>query len=306
MPRIHVISVTGHESHHRIDLFLAGRLPLSRSGIQRLIEEGMVLVNQKITKANYKIHPFDQIQITIPGPTPVPLEPEPIPLEILYEDPHLLVLHKPAGMVVHPAPGHDRGTLVNALLHHCRDLQGIGGRERPGLVHRLDKDTSGVLVVAKSDLTHEGLSKQFRNHTIQRTYLALVCGRLKQERGKIDLAIGRDTKDRKKISARTVRPRASVTEYQVIQRFSGATLVEVYPKTGRTHQIRVHFAHLHHPIAGDKTYGGSSAGQIGKIPVPRQMLHAQKLGFAHPVTGEVLSFSAPIPEDMAEVLRQLT
>jgi 23S rRNA pseudouridine1911/1915/1917 synthase len=271
-----------------------------------LIDEGFVLVNQKTTRSNYKTHPLDDIQITIPGPTPIPLEPEPIPLDILHEDPYLLVIHKPAGMVVHPAPGHYQGTLVHALLYHCKDLKGIGGRERPGIVHRLDKDTSGVLVVAKSDSVHQELSKQFKDHSIQRTYLALVCGVLKQSQGIIDLAIGRDTKDRKKISARTVRPRASVTRYQVVRRFSDATLVDVYPQTGRTHQIRVHFAHIHHPIAGDKTYGGSRAGTVRGLPVARQMLHARYLGFVHPATGEAVSFSAPIPEDMAGVIDHLT
>jgi 23S rRNA pseudouridine1911/1915/1917 synthase len=305
MPRIRVISVTAPEASQRIDLYLSRRLPLSRSAIQRLIGEGLVLVNGKPVRANTKTHPDDEIRVTIPGPTPIPLKPEPIPLEILYEDPHLLVIHKSAGMVVHPAPGHDHGTLVHGLLYHCKDLQGIGGRERPGIVHRLDKDTSGVMVVAKSDAAHEGLSRQFQTHTIRRAYLALVCGVLKQDRGKIDLAIGRDIKDRKKISPRTVRPRASTTEYQVVRRFDGATMVEVHPRTGRTHQIRVHFAHLRHPVAGDRTYGGSKAGHIGDIPVPRQMLHAQRLGFIHPVTGADLEFSAPIPEDMEEVIRRL-
>jgi 23S rRNA pseudouridine1911/1915/1917 synthase len=306
MPRIQVISVTANESSHRLDLFLSRRLPISRTSVQRLIGEGLVLVNRRLTKANYKIHPHDQIEITIPGPTPIPIEPEPLSLDILYEDAHLLVLHKSAGMVVHPSPGHDHGTLVHGLLYHCRDLTGIGGRERPGIVHRLDKDTTGVLVVAKTDQTHEGLSRQFRYHTIQRTYVTLVCGVLKQDRGKIDVAIGRDTKDRKKISSRTLRPRASVTEFKVIHRYPDATLVEVTPQTGRTHQIRVHFAHLQHPVAGDKTYGGSRTSHIGKVAIPRQMLHAQKLGFTHPATGETMVFSAPYPEDMEAILRALS
>jgi 23S rRNA pseudouridine1911/1915/1917 synthase len=213
-------------------------------------------------------------------------------------------LNKPAGMVAHPAPGHDQGTLVHALLHHCKGLPGIGGRERPGIVHRLDKDTSGVLVVAKTDTAHQRLSKQFKQHTIDRRYLALVRGNVAQKSGKVILPIGRDRVDRKKISARTSHPREAETHYLIRERFGVATLLEVFPQTGRTHQIRVHMAHLKHPIVGDKTYGGK--GERAFEPqADRQMLHAERLGFIHPEKGERMTFSAPPPPDMAGILEKL-
>lgn len=228
--------------------------------------------------------------------------PEPISLDILYEDEHLLAVNKPSGMVVHPAPGHDSGTLVNALLYHCKDLKGIGGRERPGIVHRLDKDTSGVLVVAKSDHVHRHLSKQFRLHTVTRIYIALIQGVMKKNSGIIDLPIGRDTKDRKKISPRTIRPRHAITHLNVIRRYKDATLIELRPQTGRTHQLRVHLAHLHHPVAGDKTYGGRGYGKLGETKIDRLMLHAMRLGFIHPKTDKYMEFEAPLPVDIKGVL----
>jgi 23S rRNA pseudouridine1911/1915/1917 synthase len=220
----------------------------------------------------------------------------------------LLVLNKPAGIVVHPAPGHWRGTLVNALLHHLREegLSGIGGRERPGLVHRLDKGTSGVMAIAKTDVAHRGLSKQFKDHTIRRVYLALIAGTVRGSKGRVELAIGRDTKNRQKISARTASPRDAVTEFQVLARFGKtATLVEVHPQTGRTHQIRVHLASIGHPVLGDETYGGGKVCLADDHPIERPMLHARTLGFTHPLTGEDLEYSVPPPPDMEGIMRLL-
>ena len=302
MPLTRVFHVSEKEAYKRIDQYLANHLPLSRTSIQRLIKEKFVRVNKKEIKANYKLHPEDEVEVCIPGPSPVPLMPEPIPLDILYEDEHLLLVNKPYGLVVHPAPGHDRGTLVNALLYHCKDLKGIGGRERPGLVHRLDKDTSGVLVVAKSDPVHRHLSKQFKLHTVHRVYMALIQGVMKKGSGIIDLPIGRDTKDRKKISSRTSKPKHAITHFKVLKRYNDATLIELRPQTGRTHQLRVHLSHLHHPVAGDKTYGGRGYGKLGNVKIGRLMLHAMKLGFTHPQTEEYMEFEAPLPEDMKEVI----
>lgn len=305
MPIIRIFHVSTKEAYKRIDQYLANHIPLSRTAIQRLIKENLVSVNKKEVKANYKIHPEDEIHVIIPGPAPVPLMPEPIPLDILYEDGYLLVVNKPSGMVVHPAPGHDSGTLVNALLYHCKDLKGIGGRERPGIVHRLDKDTSGVLVVAKSDPAHRRLSRQFKLHTVNRIYIALVHGIVKKNGGIIDLSIGRDTKDRKKISPRTTRPRHAITHFKVIRRYKEATLLELRPQTGRTHQLRVHLAHLHHPVAGDKIYGGRGYSKLGEIKVDRLMLHAMVLGLTHPETGKYMEFEAPLPEDVKRTVMDL-
>ena len=299
------LDVTSYLASERLDLYIIKRgVSLSRSRIQKLIEEGQIRVNGKPAKASYKVREGDRIEIFIPPPAPLELIPEAVPLDVLYEDESLLVINKPAGMVMHPAPGHDRGTLVHALLHHCRTLPGIGGRERPGIVHRLDKETSGVLVVAKTDGASQGLSKQFKHHTIERRYLALVCGRMAQKKGKIILPIGRDRIDRKKISARTTRPREAETHFAVREHFKIATLLEVYPQTGRTHQIRVHMAHLGHPIVGDKSYGGKAARAF-EIDVDRQMLHAERLGFIHPARGERMVFSAPPPPDMRALLETL-
>ena len=251
------------------------------------------------------IRPADRIHLNIPAPTPLDLHPEPIPLDIVYEDPYLLVLDKPAGLVVHPAPGNFTGTLVNALLHHCKDLSGIGGRERPGIVHRLDKGTTGLMVVAKTDEAHQGLSRQFAAHSIARSYWALVKGKMKKSPQTIDLAIGRDRKDRKKISSRTTRPKRAVTVIKAIRRFQDVTLVEALPQTGRTHQIRVHLAGKGHPILGDRVYGGRVASMLEEIRVDRPMLHARGLGFIHPMNQERLEFEARLPSDMIEILERV-
>lgn len=314
-------TVSAGEHPKRLDVYLSTHTAdLSRAAIQRLIEKGAVTVNGKRPKPSQKVKPGDEIAWDVPKPEPLEIGGEPIPLDVLFEDNVLLVLNKPAGIVVHPAPGHWRGTLVNALLYHMQakgaasdgeSFASIGGRERPGLVHRLDKGTSGVMVIAKTDAAHQGLSKQFKSHVIHRVYLALVLGSVKGRTGRVDLAIGRDTKDRKKISARTTSPRQAVTEFQVAERFgtkrSGneATLVEVHPQTGRTHQIRVHLASLGHPLLGDETYGGRKVCAIGDLCIERPMLHARTLGFTHPVTGKHLEYTVPPPADMESLLRLL-
>ena len=308
-----VLTVSAGEHPKRLDLFLSGHTSgLSRAGVQRLIENGAVTVNGKRPKPSMKIRPGDQIVWDTPKATPLEIEGEPIPLEVLFEDESLLVLNKPAGIVVHPAPGHWRGTLVNALLHHLQQgsqagsLSSIGGRERPGLVHRLDKGTSGVMAIAKTDTAHRGLSKQFKDHTIHRIYLALIAGAVKGTKGRVELAIGRDTKNRQKISGRTTSPRQAVTEFQVLERFGKtATLVEVHPQTGRTHQIRVHLASIGHPVLGDETYGGRHVSEVKDHPIGRPMLHARTLGFTHPLTGEYLEYSVPPPPDMEGIMRML-
>ncbi|MFQ5542878.1 MAG: RluA family pseudouridine synthase [Nitrospiria bacterium] len=298
------IAVSTENHLERIDLYLIQRgVPLTRSRIQKLISEGQICLNGMPTRASCKVKKGDRIDIKVPPPAPLDLIPEAIPLDILYEDEDLLVLNKEAGMVVHPAPGHDEGTVVHALLHHCRDLAGIGGRERPGIIHRLDKETSGVMVIAKKDAAHQALSKQFKNHTIDKKYLAFVCGKVKKG-GKINLAIGRDRINRKKISSRTAHPREAETEYRIEERFRTATLINVFPKTGRTHQIRVHMAHIHHPVAGDKIYGGKVTREFTVAP-GRHMLHASQLCFTHPSTKERLLFSAPMPCDMADFSKML-
>ncbi|HSE59419.1 MAG TPA: RluA family pseudouridine synthase [Nitrospiraceae bacterium] len=301
------VLVTSGEMPKRVDLFLANRDPaLSRAMIQRLIEEGRIRINGHPTKPSYRIRPGDRITLTIPRPAPLELKPEAIPLNVLFEDDALLVLNKPAGLVVHPAPGHWSGTLVHGLLHHFNRpggaLSTIGGKERPGLVHRLDKETSGVMVIAKTDEAHAALAAQFKAHSITREYEALVWGLLKKPRGVIELAIGRDTKERKKFSARTARPKLSVTEYQMIGRFGKtAAQVVLLPKTGRTHQIRVHLASIGHPVLGDPTYGGRKVRTVAELEIPRVMLHARLLGFIHPVTKRYLQFAADPPADMQQV-----
>lgn len=303
--------VTGGESSKRLDVFLANRdATFSRTALQRLIEEGNILINGRRVRPSYKIRPGDRITLDVPRPEPLDLKPEAIAFEQLYEDADLLVLNKPAGLVVHPAPGNWTGTLVNALLHHF-SLSGdtpssVGGKERPGLVHRLDKETSGVMVIAKTDQAHRALAVQFKHHTITRVYEALVWGAPKKGHGLIDLAIGRDAKERKKFSARTAKPKASTTEYQVERRYGKvAAHVRLLPRTGRTHQLRVHLMSIGHPILGDRTYGGQKVMGIGNGAVPRVMLHARTLGFDHPSTGEPHRFDVPCPEDMQQVQREL-
>jgi 23S rRNA pseudouridine1911/1915/1917 synthase len=303
--------ITAGEQPKRLDVFLVNReRDISRSALQRLIELGRIRINDAMVKPSQKIRPGDKITMDVPKPEPLALKGEAIPLDVLFEDDHLLVLNKPAGIVVHPAPGNWTGTLVNALLHHFQTSGGtvstIGGKERPGLVHRLDKDTSGVMVIAKTDQTHRHLAAQFKHHTITRVYEALVFGVPKKGRGVIELAIGRDSKERKKFSARTSRPKESVTEYHVDQRYGKlAAHVLLYPRTGRTHQLRVHLTSLGHPILGDQTYGGRKVCAIHQVEIPRVMLHARTLGFQHPITSKAQEFTKPFPLDMELISRNL-
>lgn len=303
--------VTAGEQPKRLDIFLVNReRDVSRSALQRLIELGRIRINDQVVKPSHKIKPGDRITMDVPKPEPLSIKGEAIPLEVLFEDDVLLVLNKPPGIVVHPAPGNWSGTLVNALLHHFQTSGGtistIGGKERPGLVHRLDKETSGVMVITKTDQAHRALAAQFKLHTITRVYEALVWGVPKKGRGVIDLAIGRDTKDRKKFSARTTSPKESVTEYVVNRRYSKAAAhVLLYPQSGRTHQLRVHLTSLGHPILGDRTYGGSKVMALAGIEIPRVMLHARTLGFIHPTTGQREEFTRPFPADMECVMHTL-
>jgi 23S rRNA pseudouridine1911/1915/1917 synthase len=305
------ILVTPGETVKRLDHFLANRDPLfSRSALQRLIVEGHITINGQTIKPSHKIRPGDRIILTVPRPEPLDIKSEAIPLDIVYEDEALLVVNKPAGLVVHPAPGHWTGTMVNALLHHMREhpgsLSSIGGKERPGLVHRLDKDTTGILVVAKQDQAHRGLAAQFKGHTITRVYEALVYGKPKHSQGKIEVSIGRDSKDRKKFSTRTNRPKESLTTYRVAERFGKiATRMELFPGTGRTHQLRVHLSSIGLPILGDYTYGGRKVMKVEDLSIPRVMLHAKTLGFIHPVLEKPMEFHAPLPADMVDVQNYL-
>jgi len=301
-------TVAAGEEGGRLDLFLTRKEPsLSRARIQRAIEEGWVRVNDREVRAGRKVKAGDVVAIALPEAKPSGVLPEAIALSILHEDASLLVIDKPAGMVVHPAAGHSGGTLVNALLHHCRDLSGIGGVLRPGIVHRLDKETSGLLVVAKTDEAHRGLAGQFKRHEVKKTYLALVYGEPKRDGGRIEAAVGRHPTDRKKMSTQSRRGRSAVTIWRVREGYGIAALLEVDIETGRTHQIRVHLTELGHPVVGDRVYGG--AGRIrtvgdtaarARMKVQgRQALHAWRLGFAHPVTGQWMQFSSPLPDDIA-------
>ena len=312
----HVFVISGSEVGGRIDQFLlrTGRFA-SRHQIQVLIQDGSVRVDERTVKPAYRLKAGERIAVTVPPPEPVESVPEAIPLDVVFEDPDLLVVDKPAGMVVHPAAGHRGGTLVNALLHHCRDLSGIGGHLRPGIVHRLDKQTSGLLVVAKGDEAHLALSRQFQKHTILREYVGLVRGTLREDSGRVDAPVGRHRTERKKMSTRSRRGRNAVTHWRVDRRFAGFDLVRFTLETGRTHQIRVHMAAIGHPIVGDHVYGGKKRGALEGVGDPRLraalgtldrfFLHAARLGFAHPRTGEPLEFHRPLPPELESVLRIL-
>ncbi|GAV23747.1 RluA family pseudouridine synthase [Carboxydothermus pertinax] len=297
------VMVSAEFNGFRLDKFLAEQeeLDLSRSFIQKLIAEGRVNVNGINKKASYKVKGGEIITVVIPPPHKLTVTPEKIPLDIIYEDEDLVVVNKKAGMVVHPAEGNWEGTLVNALLYHCQNLSGIGGVLRPGIVHRLDKDTSGLLVVAKNDLAHQSLAEQIKTKRAIREYWAIVHGLLKNKKGLIDLPIGRDPRDRQKMAV-VSHGKPAQTEYFVLEEFKkGFTLVKAKLLTGRTHQIRVHFSYLGHPVLGDPKYGAKS----NPFGLKRQMLHALKLSFTHPRSGELLDFTAPLPEDFQEVLEKL-
>lgn len=294
--------VTPSQSGQRLDRFLQTHLPdRSRAFLQKLIGQGDVTVNGQPKKASYKVRAGDRVSVAIPPPRSLEVTPEAIPLDVLYEDDEVIVVNKPAGMVVHPAAGNYEHTLVNALLHHCRgQLSGIGGVERPGIVHRLDKGTSGCLVVAKTDAAHQSLVAQFKARKVKKIYRAICWGTFERSSGRIETTIGRSEHCRQKMSARPRRGRVAVSEYRVLRQYGEFALVEVVPHTGRTHQIRVHMAHIGHPVVGDATYGRRSAPAGARLPfaVERPLLHAYKLGFVHPRSGAWLECEAPVPEDM--------
>ena len=294
----------------RADIVLSHFLPgMTRSQIKRLIEEKYVLVDGEPIKPSRKFDIGEVVQVTIPAPVSLDAEPEDIPIEVVFEDDYIVVVNKPPGMAVHPGAGVKKGTLVNALLYRCRDLSGVGGKIRPGIVHRLDKNTSGIMVVAKNDLSHNSLVGQFKERTVHKKYVAIVEGVLKKDSGSFSSRIGRHPTNRIKMSSKVKGGREALTFWKVIKRYKNATFVEAEPRTGRTHQIRVHFSENGHPVLADEVYGrkkrksGGLAAAAKKIG--RQALHAFKIGFAHPETKEYMEFTAPMPEDMKEALNIL-
>ncbi len=298
-----VFRVPECKSAVRLDVWLSEQMPeLSRARIQALIKSGSILVDGKRVRAHQKIREGMDVNVDIPPAIDVDLEAEDIPLEVIYEDNDIIVVNKPAGLVVHPAPGHWSGTLVNALLFHCKDLKGIGGEMRPGIVHRLDKDTSGVLVAAKNDQAMEALQQQFKDRLVRKEYLAIVYGTPSPESGEIRTMIGRSSHDRKKMSVNPVSGRDAITEYEVEERYDETSLVRVRIATGRTHQIRVHMAHLGHSVVGDKQYGSAKRDNVLSLKPPRQMLHAQFLALSHPSDGRMVEFEAPLWPDMLELM----
>ena len=290
------------EENVRLDKVLSGRLPnLTRTALQKLLENGNVSINGEQASKNRKGRCGDKILVEIPEPEPLKVEPQEIPLAIVYEDEDLLVVNKPQGMVVHPAPGNYRDTLVNALLAHCgNSLSGINGVIRPGIVHRIDKDTSGLLMVAKNDFAHQGLAKQIKDHSFRREYEAVLVGRLKNSEGTVDAPIGRHPVDRKKMAVTAKNSKEAVTHYWVIAEYPGFTHVRLRLETGRTHQIRVHMAYLGHPVAGDDVYGPKKVISY----LQGQCLHAKKLGFIHPKTGEYMEFDSELPQYFREFIER--
>ena len=297
-----ILTATPEQAGQRLDAFLAQALPeLTRSAAQRLIAEGLVTVDGKAPAKSLKLSGGETVAVTVPEPEEAQALPEDIPLDVVYEDDDVIVVNKPVGMVVHPAPGHSGGTLVNALLHHCGDsLSGIGGELRPGIVHRIDRDTSGLIIAAKNDFAHQALSAQLQDHSLCRTYEAVVIGNLREDSGTVNAPIDRNLKDRKKMAV-VPGGRPAVTHWQVLERFPGYTYVRCRLETGRTHQIRVHMAYIGHPLYGDTVYGAKKAapGMTG------QCLHAVGLTFRHPRTGETVELSCPLNEEFTAFLRKL-
>ena len=296
-------TLTADQAGERADALVARLIPdLTRSAAQRLLEEGAVTLAGRPVKKNYKTVPGDVLQVELPDPQPVEVLPQDIPLDVVYEDGDVIVVNKPVGLVVHPAPGHPDGTLVNALLHHCGDsLSGINGQLRPGIVHRIDRDTSGLIIAAKNDRSHLALAAQLQDHTLARVYEAVAVGGLRADTGTVDAPIGRHPADRKRMAVDWKNGRRAVTHYTVLGRYPGYTHVECRLETGRTHQIRVHMAHLGHPLLGDTVYGA-------KKPWPGlagQCLHARKLKFIHPSTGQLVELECPLPDWFKQVLRQI-
>lgn len=295
-------TVNEGQAGKRLDVFVAEALDsVSRTHVQKLIEAEAVNVGGKTVKANYKVQANDTVVVTIPEAIPVEVLPEDIPLDILYEDQDVIVVNKPRGMVVHPAVGNYTGTLVNALLEHCKDLSGINGSIRPGIVHRLDKDTSGVMIAVKNDQAHLSLAEQIKNRTASRRYTAIVHGNIEESQGIINAPIGRHPIDRKKMAVTFENSKEAITKFKVLERFGNYTLVECKLMTGRTHQIRVHMAHIGHPVVGDPKYGSGRK----LFAIEGQALHSTELTFIHPSTGKQLSFRAEIPKDMQEILKKL-
>lgn len=293
--------VSEEDAKMRLDKYLAANEEsLSRSRIQSLVEEGQVRVNGNVQKANYKVKANDAIVLEVEDDRELEVEPENIPLDIRYEDEDVIVINKPKGMVVHPANGNQNGTLVNALLYHCKDLSGINGVLRPGIVHRIDKDTTGLLIVAKNDMAHTSLSKQLQTKTVNRLYYALVHGVIPHDFGTIDAPIGRDVNDRQKMAVTATNSKDARTHFKVIERFKEYTLVECRLETGRTHQIRVHMQYIGHPVVGDEKYSYRKTMKTGG-----QLLHAHQLTFVHPRTNETMTIEAPLPAQFEEILEEL-
>ncbi len=290
----------------RIDKYIVDRLEeegeggISRTQVQEWIKSGAVSVNGRLVKANYKLTLGDQVQVDVPAAEEPEIVAEDIPLDIVYEDSDVIVINKPRGMVVHPAPGHASGTVVNALMHHCKDLSGINGVLRPGIVHRIDKDTTGLLMAAKNDLAHVSLAEQLKEHSVSRTYIALVHGNMPHDQGTIDAPIGRDSQDRKLFAVTDRNSKEAVTHFTVLERLGDYTLLELKLETGRTHQIRVHMKYIGYPMAGDPVYGRSKT-----VDLNGQALHAAELGFTHPRSGERLHFTALLPDDFQHVMLSL-
>ena len=293
--------IAEEQAGQRADVGLALLLDITRSNMQRLLEDGRAVKGAKVLKANYKLKAGDEIVVTLPEPQPLDAQPENIPLDIIYEDEDVIVVNKARGMVVHPAAGNYSGTLVNALLYHCKNLSGINGVIRPGIVHRLDKDTSGIMICAKNDEAHLSLSQQIQAKTARRTYLAVVRGNIKTDSGTIETQIARDKVDRKKMAVVKENGREAITDYEVVERFGKYTLVRCKLRTGRTHQIRVHMEYLGYPLVGDPKYSPMKT----PFAIKGQALHSQTLEFTHPRTGERMQFEAPLPEDMQKIITRL-
>lgn len=298
---LEIVTAEAEDAGTRADVFLAAKLGVSRSNMQKLLEDGRVKRGEKIIKANYKVRAGEMFVVDIPEPEPIEAVPENIPLDIIYEDDDVVVLNKARGMVVHPAPGNYTGTLVNALLYHCSNLSGINSAIRPGIVHRLDKDTSGIMIVAKNDAAHISLSQQIQSKTAVRTYLAVVRGNIKTDSGTIETQIARDKTDRKKMAVVKEGGRDAITDYEVLERFGKYTLVRCKLRTGRTHQIRVHMEYLGYPLVGDPKYSPMKT----PFGIKGQALHSHTLEFTHPRTGERMKFEAPLPEDMHKIITRL-
>ena len=293
--------ITEEYAGQRADVALAALLEVTRSNMQKLLEEGRAVKGTKVLKSNYKAKKGDEIIVTLPEPQPLDVQPENIPLDIIYEDDDVVGVNKARGMVVHPAAGNYSGTLVNALLYHCKNLSGINGVIRPGIVHRLDKDTSGIMICAKNDAAHISLSEQIQAKTAKRTYLAVVRGNVKTDSGVIETMIARDKNDRKKMAVVKEDGRIAITEYEVLERFGKYTIVRCKLRTGRTHQIRVHMEYLGYPLVGDPKYSPMKT----PFSIQGQALHSQTLEFTHPRTGERMCFEAPLPEDMHKIVTRL-